>query len=73
MERCSLITWIGTNVISAFFTSLQRCSCINLSTSDLDDSATNNNNNYDVVGDRHVTSSSSSNHHTSTFPLSSVV
>ncbi|KAG7035759.1 hypothetical protein SDJN02_02557, partial [Cucurbita argyrosperma subsp. argyrosperma] len=27
-------TWLGTSVASAFFASLERCSCINLSTSD---------------------------------------
>ncbi|KAM7267115.1 hypothetical protein ACFE04_009281 [Oxalis oulophora] len=32
-----LATWFGTNVAYAFFTSLERCSCINLSTSDEDD------------------------------------
>ena len=29
--------WVGSNVASAFFASLERCSCINLSTTDLDD------------------------------------
>ncbi|KAL0002331.1 hypothetical protein SO802_016112 [Lithocarpus litseifolius] len=29
--------WLGSNVASAFFASLERCSCINLSTTDLDD------------------------------------
>ena len=28
---------VGSSVVSAFFTSLERCSCINLSTSDMDD------------------------------------
>ncbi|CAL9008896.1 hypothetical protein PRUPE_2G314400 [Prunus persica] len=27
-------SWLGTHVASAFFASLERCSCINLSTSD---------------------------------------
>ncbi|XP_038875439.1 uncharacterized protein LOC120067894 [Benincasa hispida] len=27
-------SWVGTSVASAFFASLERCSCINLSTSD---------------------------------------
>ncbi|CAN0884811.1 hypothetical protein LINGRAHAP2_LOCUS14950 [Linum grandiflorum] len=27
-------SWVGENVASALFTSLERCSCINLSTSD---------------------------------------
>ncbi|CAN6709331.1 unnamed protein product [Malus baccata var. baccata] len=27
-------SWLGTHVASAFFNSLERCSCINLSTSD---------------------------------------
>ncbi|KAK7349413.1 hypothetical protein VNO77_06762 [Canavalia gladiata] len=26
--------WVGTNVVSAFFASLERCSCINLSIED---------------------------------------
>lgn len=30
-------TWVGSNVASAFFASLERCSCINLSTIDIDD------------------------------------
>lgn len=30
-------TWFGTSVASAFFASLERCSCINLSTADMDD------------------------------------
>ncbi|CAL5195931.1 unnamed protein product [Lathyrus oleraceus] len=30
-------SWVGTNVASAFFASLERCSCINLSTTDTDD------------------------------------
>ncbi|XP_050945956.1 uncharacterized protein LOC103482984 [Cucumis melo] len=29
-----MATWVGTSVASAFFASLERCSCINLSTSD---------------------------------------
>ncbi|KAL2941966.1 G-protein regulator 1 [Bienertia sinuspersici] len=29
--------YLGSGVVSAFFTSLERCSCINLSTSDNDD------------------------------------
>ncbi|KAK6926044.1 hypothetical protein RJ641_007763 [Dillenia turbinata] len=29
--------WVGTNVASAFFASLERCSCINLSTMDVED------------------------------------
>ncbi|KAK2353539.1 hypothetical protein QL285_091150 [Trifolium repens] len=29
--------WVGTNVASAFFASLERCSCINLSTTDIED------------------------------------
>ncbi|KAJ7959372.1 UDP-N-acetylmuramate--L-alanine ligase [Quillaja saponaria] len=28
--------WVGTSVASAFFASLERCSCVNLSTSDDD-------------------------------------
>ncbi|CAN6883933.1 unnamed protein product [Brassica oleracea] len=30
-------SWVGTTVISAFFASLERFSCVNLSTSDDDD------------------------------------
>jgi hypothetical protein len=30
----SWATWVGTSVASAFFASLERCSCINLSTDD---------------------------------------
>ncbi|TKY64102.1 hypothetical protein E2542_SST13992 [Spatholobus suberectus] len=30
-------TWVGSNVASAFFASLERCSCINLSITDNDD------------------------------------
>ncbi|CAD6241579.1 unnamed protein product [Miscanthus lutarioriparius] len=33
----SWATWVGTSVTSAFFASLERCSCINLSTDDDDD------------------------------------
>ncbi|XP_057981061.1 uncharacterized protein LOC131166478 [Malania oleifera] len=29
--------WVGASVASAFFASLERCSCINLSTTDVDD------------------------------------
>ncbi|KAB5527218.1 hypothetical protein DKX38_021065 [Salix brachista] len=29
--------WVGTNVAAAFFASLERCSCINLNTADLED------------------------------------
>ena len=29
--------WVGSNVASAFFASLERCSCINLNTADPDD------------------------------------
>ncbi|KAF8379750.1 hypothetical protein HHK36_029199 [Tetracentron sinense] len=32
-----LANWVGTSVASAFFASLERCSCINLSTTDVDD------------------------------------
>ena len=35
--------WVGSNVASAFFASLERCSCINLSTTDLDDDFDNEN------------------------------
>ncbi|XVE58333.1 hypothetical protein DITRI_Ditri04bG0161500 [Diplodiscus trichospermus] len=30
----SCLSWLGTSVAHAFFASLERCSCINLSTSD---------------------------------------
>ncbi|RDX66020.1 hypothetical protein CR513_55252, partial [Mucuna pruriens] len=30
--------WLGANLATAFFASLERCSCINLSTDDHDDS-----------------------------------
>ncbi|KAF9687935.1 hypothetical protein SADUNF_Sadunf02G0144900 [Salix dunnii] len=30
-------SWVGVNVASAFFASLERCSCINLNTTDLED------------------------------------
>ncbi|KAK8565695.1 hypothetical protein V6N13_020772 [Hibiscus sabdariffa] len=30
-------SWVGTSMATAFFTSLERCSCINLSTADFDD------------------------------------
>lgn len=33
----SWASWVGASVTSAFFASLQRCSCINLSTNDDDD------------------------------------
>ncbi|KEH18620.1 hypothetical protein MtrunA17_Chr8g0346591 [Medicago truncatula] len=36
--------WVGTNVASAFFASLERCSCINLTTTDIED----DNNNDDL-------------------------
>jgi len=29
--------WVGTSVVSAFFASLERCSCITLSTTDTED------------------------------------
>ncbi|XVF33138.1 hypothetical protein REPUB_Repub17cG0142400 [Reevesia pubescens] len=32
-----MANWVGTNMASAFFSSLERCSCINLSTTDFDD------------------------------------
>ncbi|KAJ9700957.1 hypothetical protein PVL29_006337 [Vitis rotundifolia] len=32
-----MATWVSTSVVSAFFVSLERCSCINLSTTDMDD------------------------------------
>ncbi|PKA53213.1 hypothetical protein AXF42_Ash009943 [Apostasia shenzhenica] len=32
-----MANWLGTSVASAFFASLERCSCINLSTTDNDE------------------------------------
>ncbi|XP_057489757.1 uncharacterized protein LOC130775654 [Actinidia eriantha] len=32
-----LAMWVGTSVASAFFTSLERCACVNLTTSESDD------------------------------------
>ncbi|XP_077225901.1 uncharacterized protein LOC143859109 [Tasmannia lanceolata] len=32
-----MASWVGSSVASAFFASLERCSCINLSTTDLED------------------------------------
>ncbi|XP_010252842.1 PREDICTED: uncharacterized protein LOC104594297 [Nelumbo nucifera] len=32
-----MANWVGTSVASAFFASLERCSCINLSTQDIED------------------------------------
>ncbi|GKU87910.1 hypothetical protein SLE2022_181780 [Rubroshorea leprosula] len=32
-----MANWVGTSVASAFFASLERCSCINLSTNDFDE------------------------------------
>ncbi|KAF6146005.1 hypothetical protein GIB67_033364 [Kingdonia uniflora] len=46
MDNCNFIScekidrvanWVGTSVASAFFASLERCSCINLSTTDAED------------------------------------
>ncbi|KAK7292828.1 hypothetical protein RJT34_15682 [Clitoria ternatea] len=37
-----MANWVGTNVASAFFASLERCSCINLSTTDIDDDTNSN-------------------------------
>lgn len=46
MENSSIIpyeklndiaNWVGTSVASAFFASLERCSCVNLNTADDDD------------------------------------
>ncbi|KAE8727552.1 U-box domain-containing protein 30 [Hibiscus syriacus] len=32
-----MASWVGSSMASAFFASLERCSCINLSTTDFDD------------------------------------
>ncbi|KAJ9675851.1 hypothetical protein PVL29_024685 [Vitis rotundifolia] len=32
-----MATWVGTNMALAFFASLERCSCVHLSTADMDD------------------------------------
>ncbi|KAK9145667.1 hypothetical protein Sjap_005570 [Stephania japonica] len=46
MANCSFIScekldkmanWVGTSVASAFFASLERCSCVNLTTHDFED------------------------------------
>ncbi|XP_031473322.1 uncharacterized protein LOC116245869 [Nymphaea colorata] len=37
MEGSSFLTCVGASVASAFFASLERCSCINLSTTDAED------------------------------------
>ncbi|XP_020274725.1 uncharacterized protein LOC109849322 [Asparagus officinalis] len=34
-----MASWLGASIASAFFASLERCSCINLSTNDPDDDA----------------------------------
>ncbi|KAK1267233.1 hypothetical protein QJS04_geneDACA000485 [Acorus gramineus] len=34
-----MANWVGASVASAFFASLERCSCINLSTTDVEDEA----------------------------------
>ncbi|RDX94283.1 hypothetical protein CR513_23349, partial [Mucuna pruriens] len=39
--------WVGANVASAFFASLERCSCINLSIADNEDDDYDDNNNDD--------------------------
>ncbi|KAK9665212.1 hypothetical protein RND81_14G097900 [Saponaria officinalis] len=33
----TVANYLGASVVAAFFTSLERCSCINLTTSDIDD------------------------------------
>ncbi|XP_044484645.1 uncharacterized protein LOC123210384 [Mangifera indica] len=33
----NVASWVSTTVISAFFASLERCSCVNLTTTDPDD------------------------------------
>ncbi|KAL5719059.1 hypothetical protein ACHQM5_011891 [Ranunculus cassubicifolius] len=52
MQNCTLIScekldrvanWVGTSVATAFFASLERCSCINLSTTDGEDEEEANN------------------------------
>ncbi|KAL6127261.1 hypothetical protein ACLB2K_075302 [Fragaria x ananassa] len=40
-QQSSCLSWLGTHVASAFFTSLERCACINLSTHDDNDFTTN--------------------------------
>uniref|UniRef100_A0A803KZQ3 Secreted protein n=1 Tax=Chenopodium quinoa TaxID=63459 RepID=A0A803KZQ3_CHEQI len=64
MERCSFLSWLGTNVVTAFFASLERCSCINVSTTDVDDAATNQE--EPVLRRVTTTTTSSSTHQNST-------
>ena len=59
MENCSFVTWVRTSVATAFFASLERCSCINLTTNDADDSTitstaalTNHRGHKEAGGDR---------------------
>ncbi|PRQ60481.1 hypothetical protein RchiOBHm_Chr1g0381731 [Rosa chinensis] len=40
-QQSSCLSWLGMHVASAFFASLERCSCINLSTHDDNDFTTN--------------------------------
>ncbi|XP_075671415.1 uncharacterized protein LOC142640959 [Castanea sativa] len=48
-EKLDMVAnWVGSNVASAFFASLERCSCINLSTTDLDDNDTADDESHDL-------------------------
>ncbi|KAF5195824.1 hypothetical protein FRX31_014588 [Thalictrum thalictroides] len=37
MRLLPIANWLGSSVATAFFASLERCSCINLSTTDVED------------------------------------
>ncbi|KAK9724843.1 hypothetical protein RND81_05G102400 [Saponaria officinalis] len=50
----TVATYVGASVVSAFFASLERCSCINLTTSDIDED--------DEDDDRRLMFSSSTRH-----------
>ncbi|KAK8521099.1 hypothetical protein V6N13_077220 [Hibiscus sabdariffa] len=64
-----MAAWLGSGVAQAFFASLERCSCINLSTSDdADDSEA-----HDLPLMFANTSSISSNNNSSSTPTNGVV
>ncbi|KAL9240555.1 hypothetical protein vseg_014759 [Gypsophila vaccaria] len=50
----TVANYVGASVVSAFFASLERCSCINLTTTDIDDD--------DEDDDRRLMFSSSTRH-----------
>ncbi|XP_020573046.1 uncharacterized protein LOC110019640 [Phalaenopsis equestris] len=57
----SMATWVGTSIASAFFASLERFSCINISTSDLDDEIEENSKDYPLVSSSQNSSDHCSN------------